>query len=597
MEIASKDKSAKVADRFSKVVKAHPLISAIILCGLFFVLALVFCDPKYESNDDFFADVILSGGMTGKPDVHVLFSNILLGYLFKGIYSIIPSISFYFVFLVLLGLISSVIIVWLIMKNCRPSIGLLVSIVFLTCFSDDLFILIQFTKAASAALAAGGFLFLEGIWNGSVKHRKAAAVSGVVLFVLGSMLRLSCIYCVILFLFIRFISFSIHKPVKKIIFNLVLCMLLLGSCFGLQKVNDMIWNSDPEYKYYKDLDSLRYPITDYELPEYDVIKPELDEIGISKVDYCMAIRWGFTDLSVFSPDVLEKLNNIKDSHTVVQTSSFFSVFNDLQERMIWFYPGALGLLIVSVLFALYDKKSMFTIFASLLTCMGLIIGFAYLGRLVYRVEFSVLFCAFSVIAVSLGGNPRKLAVRQELFNLAVGIVIVAVTLFHVGIYIPDKSYKTLDDEEYPKEMDVIFGARGYHQELYNAVVNKRRPHESLLTYMENDEHFFLVDVQALMNIYLDFKPWLRPDYKSINCHDVGGCFMMQYPAENYVYEMNGVDPVDPYKSLVNDNIYVVDNYFYLVKLAYIREHYYPDAQIELVGEKSGCMIWNYYIPD
>ena len=127
----------------------------------------------------------------------------------------------------------------------------------------------------------------------------------------------------------------------------------------------------------------------------------------------------------------------------------------------------------------------------------------------------------------------------------------------------------------------------------------RRPHEELLNFIETDEHFFLVDIEALMNVSVNYNPWIRNENgHGVNkSHDIGGCFMMQYPGETYIYEMNGIDPIDPFKSLINDNVYVVDNYFYLDKLEYIRYHYYPDAQIEFIGEKSDCKIWKYYIPE
>jgi len=70
--------------------------------------------------------------------------------------------------------------------------------------------------------------------------------------------------------------------------------------------------------------------------------------------------------------------------------------------------------------------------------------------------------------------------------------------------------------------------------------------------------------------------------------------MMQYPDESYWYEYYGIDPVDPFSSLVNENVYVIDSYYYELKLSYLRHHYYPDAQLELVGEENGCKIWKFH---
>ena len=155
-----KQRVKNISYKIAQKISAYPFLTAVILCLLFFLIAVIFCDQKYETNDDYGTDYILSGALTGKPNQYILFSNILLGYLLKGIYTYIPNISFYFIMLELMGLISLIIIVWIILKRCRISIGILVSIICLVCFSDDLFILVQFTKTASVAIAAGAIQFV-----------------------------------------------------------------------------------------------------------------------------------------------------------------------------------------------------------------------------------------------------------------------------------------------------------------------------------------------------------------------------------------------------------------------------------------------------
>ena len=55
--------------------------------------------------------------------------------------------------------------------------------------------------------------------------------------------------------------------------------------------------------------------------------------------------------------------------------------------------------------------------------------------------------------------------------------------------------------------------------------------------------------------------------------------------------------MNPFSSFVDDNIYVIDSLYYNEKLDYIRNHYCPDAQMELVGNVDGCLVWKYYIPE
>ena len=48
------------------------------------------------------------------------------------------------------------------------------------------------------------------------------------------------------------------------------------------------------------------------------------------------------------------------------------------------------------------------------------------------------------------------------------------------------------------------------------------------------------------------------------------------------------------KSLVIDNVYLVDNYNLEIKLNYLREHYYPEARAELYKVLDGYYVWKIY---
>ena len=605
MGISIKQRINKISGVIAQKIAAYPFITAVVLCVFFFLMAVVFCDQKYETNDDYCTDSILSGTLTGRPSQYILFSNILLGYLLKGIYTLIPGISFYFVMLEIMGLISLIVIVWLVLKRCRTSIGVLAALICLVCFSDDLFILVQFTKTASAAIAAGGFLFLESIYDKSIAHRKLTALAGGILFLFGCMLRFECMYCVMPFLLIRFIILAFKKTLKEILVRFLLCVLLVGASYAFLGINNALWNIDPEYRYYRELNEYRYPITDVPMPLYEDIQTEMEEIGISEIDYYMAATWQFTDLSVFTPEKLDRMAGVIRNYNSTQTNTISNAFTVFGYREYWSYPGVIGIFLVCMLLLFFEKKPYFTIILSVLVCALLLLYFAYIGRAYYRVEFSVLFAAFSAMAVSFNGNKKQIKLRREIYLFSVFTVMYAVLLYHVRIYIPDTSYKTLSDKSYAQYVEYIFSGEenflnGYNVECYTVVVSKRRIYEELLSRIENDsEHVYLIDVLSLVNANLNYNPWVRPgNGQSVSgSHTLGGCLMMQYPDETYWYEYNGIDSVDPFRSLVNENVYVIDSDYYELKLAYLRRHYYPDAQLELVGEENGCKIWKFYVSD
>ena len=63
---------------------------------LLLVMILLFANIKYEVSDDFIMEMVASGAYTGQPDSHIMFSNILLGWLLTLFYRVAPSVSWGF---------------------------------------------------------------------------------------------------------------------------------------------------------------------------------------------------------------------------------------------------------------------------------------------------------------------------------------------------------------------------------------------------------------------------------------------------------------------------------------------------------------------
>ena len=91
---------------FKDKLTNNKFIVSLLINLTFLFLALLFCDMKYEVSDDFIMDAILSGALGHNYNEHLLFSNILYGYLLKFLYSITKKISWYFVFQVVICFVS-----------------------------------------------------------------------------------------------------------------------------------------------------------------------------------------------------------------------------------------------------------------------------------------------------------------------------------------------------------------------------------------------------------------------------------------------------------------------------------------------------------
>ena len=82
-----KTKKTILKNCISKIWKSE-ILSAITLNLLFLASILVFCDVKYEVSDDFVMSAILSGAYGGSLNPHLIFINVLWGYLLTPFYLI-----------------------------------------------------------------------------------------------------------------------------------------------------------------------------------------------------------------------------------------------------------------------------------------------------------------------------------------------------------------------------------------------------------------------------------------------------------------------------------------------------------------------------
>ena len=66
-----------------------------------------------------------------------------------------------------------------------------------------------------------------------------------------------------------------------------------------------------------------------------------------------------------------------------------------------------------------------------------------------------------------------------------------------------------------------------------------------------------------------------------------------FPETNSILKKKGYS--NPLKSLVEENVYLIDNNGIDLKVNFLREHYYPNARAELYKEVDGYQIWKFYM--
>lgn len=589
--------------RVKSIANSNFFIAAMITL-VSFVLVILFCDIKYEISDDFVVDAILSGAYTGQYNPHMLFSNILLGHFLVFLYAHTVSISWYFVYLIVLGVVSIFTVNYLCLKRNNKLVGILFALIVTVFFANDLFILPSFTKAASAVIAAGGFLLVEVLWETPEKKLSARSIVLIIiafaLMLSGSLLRFSCVYLVAPFVAIMFLlkiiphrkTINIIKHVAKIA---ACCLLLLIGLFFFQFLNNAINDQHPEYRDYYAFNDIRVDITDTAKLEWKYYQEDFESLGLDGLDFIMFDSWSFTDNDNYPPDRLVEIGKIYKSVLYNSINPGLRAAESFSQPYYYTIPVFISCILLLLIASLIDKKSIGRILLCILGYFIMLGVFFYIGRSPYRIiyglSFSLLVSIFS--CVSIRDLPNK-GLRNVLIILMVGLIGI-----HLPIYVKDNSFKELDYSEYILEADSIFTYSGeYVSSKYRYVMTAGDPYKNIIEHIENDpEHYYLCDFfSTIQTLYYYYTPWERLplNYWNDNYSYLGGC-TMGYPDNEKCWEENGINGLNPYKSFINDNVYVVDNYFIKYKLAYLRKHYYPNATVELVDEIDGFHIWRFYL--
>jgi hypothetical protein len=130
-----------------------------ILIGVF----LTYATPMYETNDDLMLQSIASGFYTGHPDGHLLFTNILIGWVLKFFYASWAGCNWYFIYLIAVHYAALTAIAFLVITRRGGWLFTLLYIGFFLIVEMRILLHLQFTTTAFLAGTAGLLLLVDGL--------------------------------------------------------------------------------------------------------------------------------------------------------------------------------------------------------------------------------------------------------------------------------------------------------------------------------------------------------------------------------------------------------------------------------------------------
>jgi len=146
------------------------LLGAALVNLILFGLFLACATPVYETNDDLMMQLIASGFYTGHPDAHLVFTNILIGWVLRFFYGTWAGCNWYLIYLLAVHYLALTAIAFVVMARRGGWLSAWLYVLFFLVVETHILLHLQFTTTAFLAGTAGLLMLVDGLRPGSPAH-------------------------------------------------------------------------------------------------------------------------------------------------------------------------------------------------------------------------------------------------------------------------------------------------------------------------------------------------------------------------------------------------------------------------------------------
>lgn len=448
--------------KFKKLIHNHKNIILSVVVNVFFLLLFYFISGfKYELSDDWFFSENIANGKYNFTFCSY-FIQIISGFLQKIIY---PFNAFMLLQLIF-GFVSMMVIAYVFFDKLGIKKGIVPVLFFESVLSINVYSLITFTKTAAVLITAGGLMIL---WAHLEKKKIRYYVFGIIMALFGSFYRFKVLYsvfAVFAFFALCIIIFKTKAPFIRGFFKelkeflsakfLTAIIIMLALVFSLNSVSRMIFANDSELDYYREYNSHRSHIVDFDIPSFTDEREKYEELGISENDIEMLRNWYLDDEGIAKIDTLKEIEKLqKGRHTnkdFLQNIFMSIVGHGEVTFFLAYFLAAISMMLIS------GKKSLIFIGGTTAAAGVLYLYLFAIGRCNYRTSYSIWFpvivcLLYSVVLLEPKEKVRELFAQKKRFFSLFATVICAVSyVFFIayGILCATPYLSKTVDEDYPE---------------------------------------------------------------------------------------------------------------------------------------------------
>lgn len=533
----------KKAPLFGKEWWIALLMTVFVVAGFYFMYGI-----RYEVNDDAIISNIAAGAY-GAETHWLVYVNVLLGWFLKPFYWLMPGLNWFVVLQLAGGIACFAALGRCLLLRAGPLRGGAIYLVFILLGGFEFFTKFHYVKYASLFLVTG-IVFLArnlGKING-------AAIAGMLLAVLGSMLRFQQFFAVgglsailLIWLFIK-----LDKPAKIRAAASVAAMCALAFLFF--GADSLAYRLNPGWNAYREYNQTRTEISDFRI--YFAQEPaDITGLNYTATEFEMLQSWNYYDTDVFPLEKLEDTLNALPQNTL---RSAVRATAEAGFKMLYYAPVHI-LFSATVLAWLFlsSKKNWPAMLGTLAMLAAMVFLLCWRGRYLSRVDYTLVFAAIVFISFFIR-PPQALQTKGVLF---------AASLLIIGLI--------------PSFIAMQANAQDYWL--------SRLPRAQQIEEMDNEQNLYLLDVN-LVDAANGYDVWHTRPAGFFSNKVFTGSWLMNSPFQNdalanYQIENLYADSVN------NSTVYFADFYHRELTEEYLQEHYSPDAQLLLVSEHGDYNLY------
>jgi len=540
------------ATDLSGMISRYPFLFSCTAVLILFAVVLTVFVPTYMTNDDPGMASIAAGiGKAQQPDEHLRYTNVIIGFVLKTLYTVLPYFPWYAAFHILVQYLSMVFLLYALIIRGFSWTRLLFFLIYFAGIEVFFITNLQFTITAILAGQTGIILFLSALEDSRSRCSWIMLFISILLILISCMIRRKGCYLVSLLsipvLLVTFVETIKRIPEKRLLIKKYVVFITVAAVLAATAVqfNRMYYNTNPEWKRFYTINALKGQFIDYNRASYtNDTKYIFDEVGWSYNDFKMLMTWFFADTEVFSTDKMENVLSVFPPHKPV--SDPLAVLKTLKNVLADSYV----LCILFVLFAFHIDfrrrqdllKAFLTFFAVVITAY-LMILFLKLPARVYLPMFS-----FSA-ALALFLADRKIAFKHNVLNI-IGLVVLVIALCTLPVTL---------GEQYKNGKAISLKNRYLKEELLKINPQKDQlfytwghvfPHQYVLPFdtVEYLSNFKLIGISSILHTPFTTRRMEEFDIEDLytGLYEKDTIFLIAYPSYlpnyiQYVQEHYGVD--------------------------------------------------------